>query len=64
MHWYALPMGMRNRLWAAYRPGQEDDKAPSHAYCLVARECVEFVAQREGRVPDTQLYDLFLREVE
>lgn len=60
-HWYSLPLHLRNRIWATYRAGQEDDKNPSKEYCIAAKLCVEHVAADEGITPDTQLYDLYLR---
>lgn len=27
-HWFALPRKLRNRIWAAYRPGQEIEDRP------------------------------------
>jgi len=37
-HWFTLPRALRNRIWAAYRPGQENDLRPSAAYIAVAHE--------------------------
>jgi hypothetical protein len=31
-HWFTLPKMLRDRIWAAYRPGQEIDKRPSETY--------------------------------
>jgi hypothetical protein len=31
-HWYALPRRIRDRIWRAYRDGQEIDKQPSDEY--------------------------------
>jgi hypothetical protein len=36
-HWYRLPEGLRKRIWAAYRPGQEVEKNPSREYLEAAR---------------------------
>ncbi|PNG49073.1 hypothetical protein WDL1P2_00530 (plasmid) [Variovorax sp. WDL1] len=41
-HWFTLPKDIRDRIWAAYVPGQELTKAPSDAYLAVAREAHEF----------------------
>jgi hypothetical protein len=43
-HWYKLPIGLRNKVWAAYRAGQEDSKTPSRRYVEVAREVQEWIA--------------------
>lgn len=51
---------LRDRIWRAYRPGQCDDMRPSREYCEAAKAAVIAVAGREGRTPDTKLYDLFL----
>jgi hypothetical protein len=59
-HWFMVPKAIRDRIWATYRPGQCDDKNPSRAYLLAAREAVVAVAEKEGREPDTLLYDRFL----
>lgn len=46
-HWFLLPKTLRNRVWAAYRPGQEKDGNPSAEYLKVAREIQEWIA-KEG----------------
>lgn len=43
-HWYMLPQWLRNKIWAAYRPGQEESKTPSRRYVEVAREVQEWIA--------------------
>lgn len=58
-HWFMLPYRLRNRLLAAYRPGQEDDKRPSHEYCQVAMECLKIIAAEEDLEPDLALYEMF-----
>ena len=42
-HWFKLPMRLRNKVWAAYQPGQEISGAPSRAYVLLAREVQEWI---------------------
>jgi len=37
-HWYQLPQHLRNKIWAAYRIGQEEDGKPSRAYLDAASE--------------------------
>lgn len=59
-HWFSLPKKLRDNIWRTYRPGQCDDMSPSEEYCLAAKECVEFLAKKEGREPDTALYDMFI----
>lgn len=39
-HWYALPKPLRDRIWQAYRPGQEKTLTPSREY-LAAAEAVQ-----------------------
>lgn len=63
-HWFSLPKHLRDRIWATYRAGQEDDWEPSKEYLETAKEAVIWLAQREGKTPDTQLYDHFLAEME
>lgn len=46
-HWYKLPMKLRNKIWAAYRPGQEDSKTPSREYVEVAIEVREWIKAYE-----------------
>ncbi len=46
-HWYALPQGLRNKIWASYRPGQEDSKTPSRKYVEVAREVQNWILGQE-----------------
>ena len=56
-HWFSLPKRLRDRIWATYRDGQCDDWEISHAYADAARECVQFIAAKEGKQPDTAVYD-------
>lgn len=39
-HWFKLPKGLRDRIWATYRPGQEVEMNPSEAY-LDAADAVQ-----------------------
>lgn len=43
-HWYMLAIGLRNKVWAAYQPGQEETMTPSRKYVEVAREVQEWIA--------------------
>jgi len=68
-HWFSLPIKMRNRIWATYRPGQCDTLDPSPAYCETAKAAVVAVAEKEGRVIDSEdpkllLYDMLQTDIE
>jgi hypothetical protein len=62
-HWFSLPKPLRDRIWATYRPGQEDDKQPTKEYCEAAKECLRLIAAKEGRqaegTKELKLYDVF-----
>jgi len=60
-HWFMLPQSMRKLIWANYREGQCDDMNPSKEYCIIAKRCLEYIANMEGIQANTQLYDFFLR---
>ena len=57
-HWLSLPKVLRDAVWRTYRAGQCDDWNISHQYADAARAAVTFVAEKEGRVPDTSIYDM------
>ena len=42
-HWFKLPLRLRNRIWATYRPGQEVTKMPSREYMVVAQEVQDWI---------------------
>lgn len=42
-HWFTLPKDLRNKIWRAYRPGQEKDGKPSEEYVKAAREVQEWI---------------------
>jgi len=44
-HWYKLPIGIRNKIWAAYRTGQEDSKTPSARYIAATREAQDWIRE-------------------
>lgn len=48
-HWFMVPLGLRNRVWALYEPGQEQTKDASRAYLKVAHEAIAAVAAKEVR---------------
>lgn len=37
-HWRRIPKRFQRQIWAAYRVGQEQDKAPTRLYIDVVRE--------------------------
>lgn len=43
--WFKLPKVLRDKIWAAYRPGQEQDKRPSQRYLEVAEEVQEWIKE-------------------
>lgn len=45
-HWFALPKHLRDKIWATYRPGQENDLAPSAAYIDAAFEAQTWINER------------------
>jgi hypothetical protein len=47
-HWFRLPQHLRERIWRAYRPGQEEDARPSAEYVAVAREVQAWIAAQDG----------------
>ena len=49
LHWFSLPKDIRDRIWNAYVPGQEETKTPSEAYLAVAREADAFAREYELR---------------
>lgn len=51
-HWYALPKALRDKVWKAYRPGQEVDKSPSPDYIAVAREVQDWIEAQTLRDRD------------
>lgn len=44
-HWFRLPKRLRDRIWATYRPGQENDMNPSPAYLAVADEVQQWIQE-------------------
>ncbi len=54
-HWYTLPATLRDKVWRAFRPGQEVSKTPSAEYIAVAREVEAWIsayeAERKSRRP-------------
>lgn len=50
-HWYMLPIGLRNRIWRTFRPGQEQSKTPSREYVEAAREAQDWIAANHPPAP-------------
>lgn len=44
-HWFTLPKPMRDRIWRAYRAGQEEDLRPSESYFEAARAAQAWIAE-------------------
>jgi hypothetical protein len=42
-HWQALPVALRQRLWATYRPAQEIGRRPSAAYLEAVAEVEQWI---------------------
>jgi hypothetical protein len=47
-HWFMLPRYLRDRVWAAYRVGQEQTMTPSPEYVAVARQVQRWIADNHG----------------
>lgn len=51
-HWFTLPKALRDRIWAAYVPGQEITATPNAQYVAVCCEAQIWIAQYEtGKQP-------------
>lgn len=50
-HWRMIPKELRDRIWDAYRPGQERNMTPSREYVKVAREVQDWIA---ANYPETR----------
>ena len=53
-HWFALPAGLRARVWATYKPGQEINGTPSAAYIEAAKTVQAWIAER-SKTPNADL---------
>lgn len=49
-----LPKYLRDKVWAAFRPGQEVTKTPSAEYVAVAREVREWVLENHPPKPEPE----------
>lgn len=47
-HWFTLPKTLRNQLWEAYRPGQEETMTPSREYLQAADAIQRWIREREA----------------
>lgn len=47
-HWYRLPMDLRNKIWATYRPGQEKSLDPSSEYLDAADQVQDWIRKFGG----------------
>lgn len=45
-HWFRLPQHLRNAIWRAYSPGQEERMDPSDEYIEVALEVQRWIKGR------------------
>jgi len=49
LHWGRLPKALRDRIWAAYMPGQERDMSPSADYLHVADDVQRWIREHGVR---------------
>lgn len=49
-HWFKLPQTLRNKVWAAYVPGQEVTMTPSDRYVEVMGEVEDWIRSQAGGV--------------
>lgn len=54
-HWLQLPKHLRDRILAAYVPGQELTKTPSLAYIQAARDAQAWIEAQRTQNPQGQL---------
>ena len=53
-HWFTIPAGLRARIWATYRPGQERNGTPSAEYLAAARAVQTWITQETAPPPPTE----------
>lgn len=46
-HWFMVSMVIRQHVWNAYVPGQENSKLPTRAYVEAAKAAIADVASKE-----------------
>lgn len=49
-HWFRLPKSLRDRVWAAYVPGQEISLTPSSEYLQVVDDVQAWISQQGGKL--------------
>ncbi len=54
-HWYQLPQHLRDRIQAAYVPGQEITKTPSRDYLQAAQGVQAWIVSHEAQQPQGRL---------
>lgn len=64
-HWYTLPKELRDKVWRAYAPGQEETLTPSRAYLDVMREVNAWIAEHQANnvEPRRTTWDEAMRRV-
>lgn len=60
-HWFALPAGLRARVWATYKPGQEVNGTPSAAYIEAAKAVQAWIATQDDQAWDRSAEELTRR---
>lgn len=50
VHWFQLPKRIRDAIWAAYKPGQEERMDPSEAYLAAAKLADEWIEGHQRRM--------------
>lgn len=58
-HWFRIPKGLRDRIWATFKPGQERDGTPSREYVSAARAVQEWIEREQERAIEEQQPGLF-----
>lgn len=54
-HWYTLPLQLRRRIWATYKPGQEKTMTPSPDYLAAAEAVQQWIREHvAATTPPTQ----------
>jgi len=64
-HWYRLPQQLRDALWAAYAPGQEETLTPSREYLRVFEQIQAWIASLDepSGPPAREGWDATVRRV-